>query len=136
MNKLKQLLANEMVSYLIVGGLTTVVSLAAYYFLVLLFLDPYNAVQLQIANILSWIAAVSFAYYTNRKYVFHSENPRVLKEASGFFASRLGTLLVDMFMMFLMVTVCGVNDKLAKIIVQIIVIIANYLISKFYVFRR
>ena len=64
----------EIVNYLIVGGLTTVVSLGVYYGCVLTILDPEVAVQLQAANIISWIAAVTFAYFTNRKFVFESKN--------------------------------------------------------------
>ena len=64
----------ELVNYLIVGVLTTVVSLGIYYGCVWTFLDPGDAFQLQAANILSWIGAVAFAYVTNRRYVFESEN--------------------------------------------------------------
>ena len=71
----------EIISYLIVGVLTTVVSLGVYYACVLTFLNPENALQLQIANIISWVAAVTFAYFTNRKFVFESKNPDMLKEA-------------------------------------------------------
>ena len=135
--KLKAMIfSREMINYLIVGGLTTVVSLAAYYALVLTVLDPSNALQLQLANIFSWIAAVSFAYFMNRKYVFHSENYNMLKEAFYFFASRLGTLLIDMALMFIMVTVAGTNDKIAKLVVQVVVTIANYILSKFIVFKK
>ena len=49
----------EIINYVIVGGLTTVVSLAVYYALVLTVLNPDNPVQLQIANVISWIAAVT-----------------------------------------------------------------------------
>lgn len=126
----------EIINYLIVGVLTTVVSLAAYYACVLTFLDPGSAVQLQIANVLSWIAAVTFAYFTNRKYVFESENRQILKEAASFCASRLATLLLDMGFMFLLVTAGGINDKIAKLIVQVLVMISNYILSKFFVFKK
>ena len=126
----------EIINYLIVGVLTTVVSLAVYYACVLTILNPNNAVQLQLANIISWIAAVTFAYFTNRKYVFESHDPDLLKEGSKFFASRIGTLLMDMGTMFLLVTVLGMNDKIAKLIVQVIVTIGNYLLSKLLVFKR
>ena len=136
MNRLKELFLNkEILSYLIVGLMTTVVSLAVYYGLVLTILDPKQPIQLQIANVISWIAAVTFAYFTNRRFVFHSDNPNKLKEAAGFFASRIGTLLMDMFLMFLMVTLMGLSDKIAKLIVQIVVTIANYVFSKFFVFK-
>ena len=126
----------EIVNYLIVGGLTTVVSLGVYYGCVLTILDPEVAVQLQAANIISWIAAVTFAYFTNRKFVFDSKNENKLKEATAFYGSRVTTLLIDMGCMFLMVTLLGWNDKIAKLIVQVIVTVANYVLSKFIVFRK
>lgn len=126
----------ELISYLIVGGLTTVVSLGVYYGCVLTFLDPEVAVQLQAANVLSWIAAVTFAYFTNRKYVFESKNENRLQEAAAFYGSRVTTLLFDMLCMFLMVTLMGWNDKVAKLIVQVLVTVANYILSKFLVFRK
>lgn len=138
MKKLSELYQQyrEIINYIIVGGLTTVVSLAVYYGCVLTFLDPDKPVQLQAANILSWIAAVTFAYFTNRKYVFESKNEKRLQEAAKFYGSRVTTLLMDMGCMFLMVTVLGISDKIAKLVVQVIVTVANYVLSKFLVFRR
>ena len=126
----------EIVNYLIVGILTTVVSLAVYYFCVLTFLDPRNAIQLQASNIISWLAAVTFAYFTNRKFVFESRDPDMLKEGAAFFLARIGTLLMDMGTMFILVTVVGMDDKISKLIVQVIVTIGNYVFSKLFVFRK
>ena len=126
----------EIINYLIVGGLTTVVSLAVYYACVLSFLNPDEPIQLQAANVISWIAAVAFAYFTNRKYVFESTNTNLLKEALTFLGSRFTTLLIDMVCMYLMVTLGGFNDKIAKLVVQVIIIIANYVLSKFVVFNK
>lgn len=126
----------EIINYLIVGVLTTIVSLAVYYVCVIIFLDPQNAIELQIANVISWIAAVTFAYITNRKFVFESKNQDMLKEASAFVGARVVTLLMDMFCMFIMVTCMGLSDKIAKLMVQIIVIVANYVFSKIFVFRK
>ena len=126
----------EIINYLIVGGLTTLVSLGTYYACVLTFLDPRNAIQLQAANIISWIAAVVFAYFTNRRFVFDSHDPNMIREGAAFFASRIGTLLMDMGTMFLLVTVIGMNDKIAKLIVQVIVTVGNYVFSKYLVFRK
>lgn len=131
-----RIINRETISYLVVGVLTTIVSLAVYYGLVLTILNPDNAVQLQIANIISWIAAVSFAYIANRKYVFRSKNPDILREAGSFFASRISTLIMDMLLMFIMVTLLGVSDKIAKLVVQVVITIANYLFSKLFVFRK
>ena len=126
----------EIISYLIVGGLTTVVSLVTYYACVLTALDPNHPVQLQCANILSWIAAVAFAYVTNRRFVFRSRNKHMLREAGAFVASRVGTLVMEMALMFIMVTLGGLNDKIAKLAVQVVVTVANYVLSKFFVFHK
>ncbi len=126
----------EIISYLIVGGLTTIVSLGSYYVCVLTFLNPSSPVQLQIANVISWIAAVTFAYITNRKFVFKSHNTAIIKEAGAFFLSRVSTLLMDMAIMFVMVTLININDKIAKLVVQVVVTIANYILSKLLVFQR
>ena len=107
-----------------------------YYACVLTFLDPENAIQLQVANIISWVAAVTFAYFTNRKFVFESKNPDMLKEASAFVGARVATLLMDMLCMFIMVTCMGWSDKIAKLVVQVIVTVANYVFSKIFVFRK
>lgn len=126
----------EIINYLIVGGLTTVVSLAVYYACVLSIFNPDEPVQLQAANIISWIAAVTFAYFTNRKYVFESTNANLLKEAASFFGSRVTTLLIDMACMYFMVSVGGLSDKIAKLIVQVIITVANYVLSKLIVFKK
>ena len=83
MKKLKKLLKKyeEIILYLLIGGLTTLVSLGTYYLLVITILDPKNAIELQIANIISWICSVTFAYFTNRKFVFKSKNKLYFKEA-------------------------------------------------------
>lgn len=126
----------EIISYLIVGGLTTMVSLITYYLLVYTILDPNIGIELQIANIVSWIFSVTFAYFTNRKYVFKSKNKISFKEGISFYISRIGTLFLDMLMMYVFVTALGFNDKIIKFVVQIIVIILNYILSKFIVFKK
>lgn len=126
----------EIINYIIVGGLTTVVSLGSYYICVLLFLDPKNGLELQIANIISWIAAVTFAYFSNRKFVFKSKNENILKEASKFYLSRVSTLIIDMLFMMIFVTLFTMNDKLAKLLVQFIILALNYIFSKLFVFKN
>lgn len=126
----------EVINYLIFGVLTTVVSLVVYYASVYTFLNPDNALQLQIANILSWIAGVTFAYFTNRKYVFESKEQNKVKEASKFVLARVTTLVMDMVIMWLGVTVLHFNDKLVKIISQVAIIISNYVFSKLFVFKK
>lgn len=126
----------EVINYIMVGILTTLVSLAVYYALVLTILNPEDALLLQIANIISWIASVTFAYFANRKFVFESKNEHIVLEAMKFYLSRLGTLLLDMTIMYIGVSLLFYNDKFVKIIVQIIVIIVNYIFSKLFVFQK
>ncbi len=126
----------EIINYVIVGGLTTVVSLGSYYLCVLTVFDPENVVLLQCANIISWILSVTFAFFANKKYVFKSKNANVAEEASKFYGARLATLGIDMLFMFLTVTVLHWNDKIMKIIAQVVILILNYLISKFIVFIK
>lgn len=138
MEKIKELYLKykEAINYIIFGVLTTVVSLAVYYISVFTFLNPENAIQLQIANILSWIAGVAFAYFTNRKYVFESTEKNKLKEAGKFVLARVATLIMDMIIMWLGVTVLQLNDKIIKLISQIVIIVSNYIFSKLFVFKK
>lgn len=138
LEKIKELYIKykEIINYLIVGGLTTFVALGVYYGSVLTFLNPNNGIELQIANILSWIAGLIFAYFTNRKYVFESKNPNKLQEAAKFTASRLVTLFLDMATMFIGVTLLKFNDKIIKLVAQVLVIIGNYIFSKLFVFNK
>lgn len=126
----------EIIKYLIFGVLTTIVSLVTYYLLVFTILNPNNPIQLQIANIISWITCVTFAYITNRKYVFNSQNRNITSEIIKFYSSRLTTLFIDILIMFIFVTVLHFNDKIIKLIVQFIIIILNYILSKILVFKK
>lgn len=126
----------EIIMYLIFGVLTTVVSLAVYYILVYTILNPNNPFELQVANIISWIAGVTFAYFTNRSVVFQSKNKNKLKEAGSFVLARVVTLIMDMLIMFVGVTLLHGNDKLLKLISQVIVIVSNYVFSKLFVFKK
>lgn len=137
-NKIKELYKKyrEIINYIIVGGLTTVVSLLTYYLCVLIFLDPTIPLELQIANVISWICAVTFAYIANRIFVFESKSTDYVKEISSFVGARVLTLLMDMFIMFIIVTVLKGNDKIAKLVVQVIVTVLNYIFSKVFVFKK
>lgn len=125
----------EIINYLIVGILTTIVSIATY-LICTNFLNPHDKIELQIANIISWLFAVTFAYFTNRHFVFKSKEKNMLKEASSFITSRIISLLMDMFTMFIIVSVFHFNDKIGKLASQVIVTIANYILSKLFVFKK
>ena len=126
----------EVINYLIFGFLTTMINLLTYFVCVITILNPENPIELQIANIIAWIVGVIFAYVVNRKYVFESKEKNKVKEATKFTCSRLATLFLDMFIMWLGVSLLKANDKIIKIISQVFVIVGNYLISKLFVFRK
>jgi putative flippase GtrA len=130
----------EIANYLIVGGLTTLVSLVVKYALLFTILDAKNAVQLQVAVIISWIISVAFAYWANRKFVFESKSKQILKEIGLFVASRISTLLLDMLIMWFFVTFLKLDSDVWvivwTIVSQVLVIILNYILSKFFVFKK
>ena len=130
----------EIINYLIMGVLTTVVNLAVKYALLFTVLDASNATELQIAVIISWIIACLFAYITNRKFVFKSKSEKILKEFTTFVSARLFTLVLEMLIMFVFVTLLKLNSHLWVVIwslvAQIIVIVVNYILSKLVIFKK
>ncbi len=126
----------EAIRYIIVGGCTTLVSLATYYLCVFTFLNPNVPVQLQAANIISWVCSVTFAFFANRRIVFNSRNKNILGEAVKFYGARVATLLMDMLLMAALVSLLHINDKIAKILVQAVLAVLNYLFSKYIVFKK
>ena len=126
----------ELIHYIIVGGLTTAVSMVLFYGSTLTFLDGNNAFQLQVANVISWVGAVFFSYVANRLFVFESKSPKIVKECMAFISSRLLTLLLDMATMWLLSTILNVNYNISKIIAMVLVTVGNYVISKFLVFKK
>ena len=126
----------EIVRYLFIGFLTMFITLMLYYLLTFTFLSPNDKFELQIANFISWLGAVIFSYICNRKYVFNSNNKSVISEFAGFLFSRVFTLIVDMLLMYLMVFSLRIDDKISKLVVQVIVVILNYIVSKFFVFKK
>ena len=133
---LKQLILKyqELIRYVIVGGITTAVNLGMYMLLTSTFLDPNKGWELQAANVISWIAAVTVAYILNRNVVFRSKN-NVVWEMIQFYAARLATLGLEMGMTWFFVTILGWNDRLVKLMVQFVLVISNYLFSKLVIFR-
>lgn len=126
----------EIINYIIVGGLTTLVSMAIFYGSTLTFLDGNDAVQLQFANVISWIGAVFFSYVANRVFVFESKSPKIFKEFVSFVSSRILTLLLDMGTMFVLATLLHINYNFSKIVAMVLVTVGNYVISKIFVFKK
>ncbi len=126
----------EIINYLVVGGLTTAVSMVLFYGSTWIFLDGNDAFELQIANVLSWVGAVLFSYFANRIFVFESKNPNIIKELTAFVSSRVLTLLLDMGTMFVLSTLLQLNYNISKIVAMVLVTVGNYVISKVFVFKK
>lgn len=130
----------EIINYLIIGVLTTVVNLAVKYALLFTVLNASDATQLQIAVVISWVVACIFAYITNRKIVFKSKSKKILKEFTAFVSARLFTLFLEMLIMFVFVTLLTLNSNLWVVIwslvAQIVVIVVNYVLSKLVIFKK
>lgn len=119
----------EIIMYVICGAATTAVSLITYYLFAKFLFDTNDALQLQINNALSWVISVLFAFVTNKILVFKSKaSPKW--EIVKFYLARIATLVIDMILMYLLVTVCSFNDMISKCVVQIVVIILNYIFGK------
>lgn len=132
----------EVINYLIAGGLTTIISIVSKLLLLATVLDQTNGLQLQIAEVISWIIAVTFAYIANRIFVFKSKSKGMerIKEALNFVKGRVTTQLVQMFIMWFFVTLLMLNSNAWVItftlICQVMQIVLNYLISKLLVFKK
>ena len=129
----------EILVYLIVGGLTTVVSWAAKFLWNLAFYggtpDP-TALQNTILSVVENAAGIAFAYPTNRRWVFQSKNPNILAEAGSFVGSRLLTMLLGWLLNLLFTNVLGIPMMVSTVIASVFVVVGNYVISKLLVFRK
>lgn len=121
--------AYELVRYVVVGILTTLVSWLAYALLKLV-LTVEDPIQMQVAIVLRWLAGVLFAYGANKVYVFRNTNTKILGEFIAFVGSRVITLISDIVVMFIMVNLLGSNDWIATVVSTIIITILNYIFSK------
>ena len=129
----------EIIVYLIVGVLTTVVAWGAKFLWNFLFYGGTahpTSLQNTVLSVVNWVAGVAFAYPTNRKWVFQSKNPNILAEASGFVTSRLATLFLDWAVMQLLGNVLGINLYVATFISAVLVVVGNYVFSKLFVFNK
>lgn len=126
----------EIIVYLIVGVLNTIVSWAAWFLCAYTILDAQVVWQNVALSIISWTVGVVFGYFMNRKYVFKSTEPQVWKEFLQFACGRVSTWVLDAVMMVLLVNILGINEAASKIFVAVLVMIGNYLLSKYLVFKK
>lgn len=150
----------EIIAYLVFGAITTAVSMGVY-FLILAAAEylggispetaEFNAVRLA-AQVLQWIAGVLVAFFTNKKWVFNAggtSTNETARELGAFALGRVGTLGLDTLLTFGTVWILNAlnyvpfkfiltftADLWSKIVASVVVIISNYVISKFLVFKK
>lgn len=162
----KKVLSREVISYLIFGVLTTVVGWAVYFAIMLggrallsipnddttsgKYIALYTAAQ-----IIQWVCAVLFAFFTNRKWVFTEadKTKKILPQLVAFSGGRVVTFFLDyvitlfggMALVALIpalnsVTLLGItlnlNEIIAKLVAAVVVIVCNYIFSKLFVFKN
>lgn len=128
---IKKLYASSVVRYVFFGGCTTLVNLISFYVLRKL------RVGLNIANVISIILAILFAYVVNSRFVFQDKCQTLadhIRPFCKFISARLMTMVIEVGGVWLLVAKLGMNDMVGKFAIQFIVLILNYLFSKFFVF--
>lgn len=129
----------EVILYLIMGVLSMIVNFAVQFGLLFTVLDASDGFQLQLSVVIAWIAAVLFAYITNRIFVFKSKNNK-LKEFVNFIIARIFTLGLEMLIIWFFITFLEFNSNfwvvVWKLFAQAVVIISNYIFSKLFIFKK
>lgn len=120
--------------YLLFGGLTTVISIGTFWV-------GHNVLQLNehLANVISWVLAVLFAFLTNRVWVFSAptnSTKAFLGQLFRFYGGRLTTLGIEEILLFVFITVLKINGLVVKVGAQVVVLILNYIVSKWFVFKN
>lgn len=124
---------SEILWYLFFGGLTTLINIVSFFVLRLLDIDIY------VSNVIAWILAVLFAFITNKFFVFNSKGKTKkenVRELVSFFGFRFLSLGIDMGVMYVLINLLSSGELLAKVIANIVVIIANYIFSKVFIFKK
>lgn len=136
MDKIKLMIKKyrEIIMYIFIGVCTTLVNLITYTVMYKL-LD----FSINISNITSIAVAIIFAYFTNKIFVFDSKDntfKTLFSEGIKFISARLFTMLIEVYGVYLLVVINGEDEFLGKIKVQVIILVLNYVMSKFIVFKK
>ena len=126
----------EIILYCIFGFLTFLVDTGLFLFFSFLFDLEENLWLMHICNIVAMLAAITFAYITNRKYVFENKGKSRKKEMTEFYGARLFTLILSELLLQLTVGYWVFSVRWMKILINIIVIVLNYVFSKFWIFKN
>ena len=128
---IEKLYASSVVRYIFFGGCTTLVNLISFYIL------RKCGVQLTVANVISIILAILFAYVVNSRFVFQDKCETLkdhIQPFIKFISARLVTMVIEVGGVWLLVEVMHMNDMLGKFLTQFIVLALNYVFSKYFVF--
>lgn len=136
MTEIKNLLIKykEQILYLFFGGCTTVVNIVVF-----ALCSDILHMELLVSNFMAWVLAVFFAYITNKIWVFESKTKtlnELVKEIGSFVFARVVTLLIDMLIMYVGVEILFINKMIIKVLANIVVIVANYVFSKLFIFKK
>ena len=129
----------EILVYIIVGGMTTVVSWGCKFLWGAIFYPGVTiptVAQNTVLVIVENVTGILFAYFPNRKWVFQSKDPNIFREFTGFVGSRLGTWGLSYVLNLLLTNVLHIDYRITTIVVGVVVVVGNYIISKFLVFRK
>ncbi len=124
----------EVFWYIFFGGLTTVMNFVIYYAARFLLGD-----NLYVNNSLAWFGSVLFAFVTNKVWVFHSHSESMgalIAEFARFVFYRLLSFFIDMGSMVILIKWLHINDFIAKLFTQVLVVVANYIFSKLFIFNK
>ena len=124
----------QTILYLIFGVLSTIVNILTY-----VFCTRNLNIEFLISNWIAWIVAVLFAYITNKFFVFESKKINIkflIKELSSFVSCRLLSGIIEMILMYIMISLMSLNDFIVKIITNVVVVILNFIFSKLIIFKN
>ena len=136
MDSIKHLILKykSFILYVFFGGCTTLVNILVY-----AICSRKLGMGTVTSNVCAWILAVTFAYITNRIWVFESNKSTlkgVIRELTSFFSCRLLTGGLDILIMYVFVDVLAFNDMVIKVISNVVVILLNYVASKVLIFQH
>ena len=136
--KIKKIICSEAFMYLFIGGCTTLVNLVVFSVLTYGTSLGNSDLGITISNVISIVLSILFAYVTNKLFVFESKTHGVAElfyEFLRFVGGRMLTMVIEVGGVYLMFNIMGWNEMAAKLITQVLVVIGNYFISKFLVFK-
>lgn len=131
---LQKLINRETILYVVFGVLTTVINIVVF-----ALCSQFFHLSWELGNGIAWVLSVLFAFITNKLFVFESKSFRLRTffwEIGSFFAARLFSLAVEYVGMWLLIDVLAAGEMLSKILMNVVVIILNYILSKLIIFKK